>query len=658
MKSAKGLVLGIFAFCIGHELCSCVFGGAKLPLFTQSPVEEEAVKTPGEASERRESEHIDLVIAHCGGALDWIDAFMTRPLSNVSILSMCGQPVNGKVAQHPRTKTTVLDNNGYHHAFAHWLASQGKHMPADRHEDDLILFTSDRYLRNITVPLRDMIDAAQGHRFACGRRQMRIPGEPTTPHFVQELMGAFSLQQYNNTARERIKSKYQTMKQWMQDMGIGSFLKDRTVVPVCFGDIFLTTYSQIFGPVAGIWEHLRSSLSANGEMEKDFAERSWAALLSVPMVPEEEVQVLASVKGVPAENKSWWMGLICERGCPVVRYPWSPPHLPTCWAQMAHLRKELQLQDPALQLLWEQRLGRARRAGAHRTLVIYSGPVTVDTRKAKVAMYMRNFRYFLKYATCPDALVEILVVVGRSVNTAAFQPGMDIGGKVTWLRRGPNCYDFEAYRIGLRYIGAENLKRYDRFVLLNCGIGGPFLPEEAMTSRIHWSRFFTSRVTEKVKLVGITMSNQAATPAFVGQRYNHVQSMLWATDLSGLQVILRHLEQNVNINFFARDEPSDLNATLKVWPATTVKCRTADPKKGEFVELGLEDFVNSAEVNTSQRLFDKGFFISAIARSDQRLELSRTDARLVHGDPWPPAKVSKLSVFTQKVFSNYVHRRQ
>ena len=68
------------------------------------------------------------------------------------------------------------------------------------------------------------------------------------------------------------------------------FHKDRTVVPVCFGDIFLTTYSQIFGPVAGIWEHLRSSLSANGEMEKDFAERSWAALLSVPMVPEEEVQ--------------------------------------------------------------------------------------------------------------------------------------------------------------------------------------------------------------------------------------------------------------------------------------------------------------------------------------------------------------------------------
>ena len=66
--------------------------------------------------------------------------------------------------------------------------------------------------------------------------------------------------------------------------------KDRTVVPVCFGDIFLTTYSQIFGPVAGIWEHLRSSLSGHGEMEKDFAERSWAALLSVPMVPEEEVQ--------------------------------------------------------------------------------------------------------------------------------------------------------------------------------------------------------------------------------------------------------------------------------------------------------------------------------------------------------------------------------
>ena len=42
-----GLVLGLFALCIGHELCSCIFGGAKLPLFTQSPVEGEAAKTPG-----------------------------------------------------------------------------------------------------------------------------------------------------------------------------------------------------------------------------------------------------------------------------------------------------------------------------------------------------------------------------------------------------------------------------------------------------------------------------------------------------------------------------------------------------------------------------------------------------------------------------------
>ena len=54
-----------------------------------------------------------------------------------------------------------------------------------------------------------------------------------------------------------------------------------------------------------------------------------------------------------------------------------------------------------------------------------------------------NYNGDYRYATCPDALVEILVVVGRSVNIAAFQPGVDIGGKVTWLRRGPNCYDFE-----------------------------------------------------------------------------------------------------------------------------------------------------------------------------------------------------------------------
>ena len=59
----------------------------------------------------------------------------------------------------------------------------------------------------------------------------------------------------------------------------------------------------------------------------------------------------------------------------------------------------------------------------------------------------------MKYGACPNELVTTLVVVGPQVNVtelAAMAPG------VTWLQRGPNCYDFEAYKVGLcQMLGAR-----------------------------------------------------------------------------------------------------------------------------------------------------------------------------------------------------------
>ena len=123
-------------------------------------------------------------------------------------------------------------------------------------------------------------------------------------------------------------------------------------------------------------------------------------------------------------------------------------------------------------------------------------------------------------------------------------------------------------QVGLKHIG-EGLKDYENFVFLNCGLAGPFLPATAMGTDIHWSRYFTSRLSDKVKLVGISMSN-SANPPMHEVPHNHVQSMLWATDSTGLQVIIKHFEQDLNIDMLSGKQADDVNMPV-VWPSTRVR---------------------------------------------------------------------------------------
>ena len=92
-------------------------------------------------------------------------------------------------------------------------------------------------------------------------------------------------------------------------MDINSFLENQTVVPVCYGGVFLTTYSQIANPPPGVWEQLEQSLSRDDNIEEGhYAERSWAALLSTPLTLQQELDALRRAHLV--EDKSWFRGMI------------------------------------------------------------------------------------------------------------------------------------------------------------------------------------------------------------------------------------------------------------------------------------------------------------------------------------------------------------
>lgn len=77
----------------------------------------------------------------------------------------------------------------------------------------------------------------------------------------------------------------------------------------------------------------------------------------------------------------------------------------------------------------------------------------------------------------------------------------------------------------------ESLKfrdRYKAYILMNASIRGPFAPTWSTTC---WSDAYLNKVTERVKLVGMSYNCHKGE--------GHLQSMIWATDAVGIDQLLK-----------------------------------------------------------------------------------------------------------------------
>lgn len=79
--------------------------------------------------------------------------------------------------------------------------------------------------------------------------------------------------------------------------------------------------------------------------------------------------------------------------------------------------------------------------------------------------------------------------------------------------------------------GGHRLRAFKYFLFLNCGLIGPFLNH----SSTYWPSHFTNALNAQVKLTGLSLNCGGKKSASIA----HVQSMLWATDHTGLQCILK-----------------------------------------------------------------------------------------------------------------------
>ncbi|KAI9056223.1 hypothetical protein LZ554_001151 [Drepanopeziza brunnea f. sp. 'monogermtubi'] len=146
-----------------------------------------------------------------------------------------------------------------------------------------------------------------------------------------------------------------------------------------------------------------------------------------------------------------------------------------------------------------------------RPLILYA---FFETELARI-----NLEFFLHHAIHNEA--DFLFILNGETDADLLLP---VAGNVRFLRRANDCFDLGAF--AEVFVTNDLYKKYNKYIMMNSSIRGPFFPYWAMDC---WSERYLSKITSETKLVGMTMN---CAPRI------HVQSMIWATDRVGLEVLL------------------------------------------------------------------------------------------------------------------------
>ena len=181
-----------------------------------------------------------------------------------------------------------------------------------------------------------------------------------------------------------------------------------------------------------------------------------------------------------------------------------------------------------------------------------------------------NAEFFIRHALHDSADFVFIVNGPAQLRFPDHLPNVRV------VQRDNSCYDLGSHGEVLEANDRALVKKYDKFILMNASVRGPFLPHWLVTSprilpglplcssersrlllppasyarrsRECWSSAFTNMVTDKVKLAGLTMNCiegvtevdwlgiKVGDPSVVSLR--HLQAMLLATDRTGLALLL------------------------------------------------------------------------------------------------------------------------
>lgn len=118
--------------------------------------------------------------------------------------------------------------------------------------------------------------------------------------------------------------------------------------------------------------------------------------------------------------------------------------------------------------------------------------------------------------------------------------------------------------------------RYSYFILMNASIRGPFVPPFSNTC---WSSAYLSRLSRLVKLVGMSFN--------CNYKRGHVQSMIWATDAVGMDILLKPqaigvcfsemgqaMEAEVHTTQFIREQGFEVDVFMQAYHSRDLLAKT------------------------------------------------------------------------------------
>lgn len=147
-----------------------------------------------------------------------------------------------------------------------------------------------------------------------------------------------------------------------------------------------------------------------------------------------------------------------------------------------------------------------------RPLILYAYKETAEARE--------NIEFFIRHGL--HGAADFIFIFNGETDAQNLLPSDK--DNIRFINRPNECFDLGAYAEVLTTKGLY--KSYKRFILLNASIRGPFLPYWAGSC---WSDIYLNKLNEETKLVGMTAN---CWPKF------HVQSMIWALDSTGVQLLL------------------------------------------------------------------------------------------------------------------------
>lgn len=156
---------------------------------------------------------------------------------------------------------------------------------------------------------------------------------------------------------------------------------------------------------------------------------------------------------------------------------------------------------------------------SERDLIVYAYHESELSRK--------NLEFFIAHAL-HDKADFLFIMNGDHAIHLPKRPNIKV------VERDNSCFDLGAYHAVFSSVGADDpLYKYRRYIFMNASVRGPFFPVWAR--KTCWSDVYFDRLQGKTKMVGMGYYCPDK------EHPSHVQSMLWATDRLGLEVIMPNL---------------------------------------------------------------------------------------------------------------------